>query len=168
MSEYLIDLKELKKVVEVAKVPRVTKHPYFPVIHHLYALRMLGIRHVYIAEWLNTKFKTKINNHQLSDLLSRWKKQGLFNEEKARELAIQIQNTNVDEVENQKTISVFKDKSQNNALTFLKELSKKITIEDNKKESAKMFYDTFKERYEIDEIVNLYVKEINDRLSGWE
>jgi len=99
MQESKADLKELRKVVEIAKEPRIKRHPYYPVLNEIFALRLIGVRHTYIAEYLNTKFKTKITNNQLSDLVGRWKKQGLYSETRARAIADEILKTKLDENE---------------------------------------------------------------------
>ncbi|MBR8480058.1 hypothetical protein [Burkholderia cenocepacia] len=155
MEDIKIDLKELKGLYEKSKEPRVTKHPFFPVIHYLFALRMLGIRHTDIAIWLNARYKTKISNNQLSDLLGRWRKQGLYNEEKAKTLALQIQNTRLEESSLLETarqhdnINVF----SNRLPEFLTAISKNrgSSIPGEETQALKNFFNEFGNKYALEE-----------------
>ncbi|WP_186193519.1 hypothetical protein [Burkholderia gladioli] len=83
MEEINISVDELFSLVKKNSFAGIRGHRYLPFLKEILALRVLGVRHRVIADWLNVKTKEQgspyfITRDTLANLISYWKKTGII------------------------------------------------------------------------------------------
>lgn len=104
MEEINISVDELFALVKRNTFAGVRGYRYMPFLKEILALRVLGVKHRVIADWLNVKTKEQgspyiITRDTLANLISYWKKSGIIDVDDSKypgvvELVEQIRQAN--------------------------------------------------------------------------
>lgn len=157
------------------KIKKVYGYKFLPYVPFIVACRLLDWRHTEILEFLyseveefrNEKKEDRINNNDLSKMVSYWKINNLIDFNKVDIEKSLIANSSSSEARKEAiaqndNINIFK----NRLTDFLNAVSKRNgkSIESEEMPSLKNFFNDFGNKYELEELVNQY---FNQKTSQW-
>lgn len=157
------------------RIKKVYGYKFLPYAPFIVACRLLDWRHTEILEFLYSEIeefksedrKDRINNNDLSKMVSYWKTNNLIDYNKVGIEKSLIANSSSSEVRKETiaqndNINIFK----NRLADFLTAISKREgkPIDSEELPSIKNFFNEFSTKYELEELVNQY---FNQRTNQW-
>lgn len=168
-----IDYVKARGFNSVRKIKKVYGYRYLPFAPFIVACRLLDWRHTEILDFLysevedfkSIELKDRIDNNHLSKMVSYWKSKNLidFNQVGKEKQLILGSGENQKETAIKTDVNIFN--TYFSVIDFLKSLNTKIAVTDDIKESAKVFFDSFKSSMNLETMTNEFILHIDNQAS---